>query len=115
MHVELDIFSGRPNPGWEVAGPQREEFLEALRSLPESTARPPLNDGLGYRGFVVTHLVTEEADKAIAYQGHVTVQARGRTRVLADAGRSMERWLLETGSEHLDQSLHAMVLQEINA
>jgi hypothetical protein len=51
--VELDIFSGRPNPSWTLAAPERDEFLRQL-SVPRQEG-PPSRDlpGLGYRGFAV--------------------------------------------------------------
>lgn len=47
MVVELDVFSGLPNPRWTVdAG----DFWTFLDSLPPGD--PPEPPGLGFRGFV---------------------------------------------------------------
>ena len=113
MRVELDIFSGRPNPGWGIAGTQREEFLEALRALSESTAKPPANEGLGYRGFIVTGVDAAEVDRVTAYRGYVTTQTGGRSMTLLDPDRNLEQRLLEAGREYLDQSLYTMMLREL--
>lgn len=48
--VELDIFSGRPNPTWRLSPGEAGELLEKLRALGPGS-RPRM--GLGYRGFVI--------------------------------------------------------------
>lgn len=55
MDVELDIFSGRPNPRWSLAEPQNELLLSLIASLQPATALPPQIPGLGYRGFLIEH------------------------------------------------------------
>jgi hypothetical protein len=52
VEVELDIFSGNPNPVWILAGADGLLFLKKLAMLPQSSAEE-LDDNLGYRGFVV--------------------------------------------------------------
>ena len=49
--VELDMFSGRPNPVWQLTAEeiaQLEARLSDLREAPGMTS-----DRLGYRGFVI--------------------------------------------------------------
>ena len=52
MEVELDAFSGRPNPEWTLSGEKASRLLEKIASLPEAedAPHPP---GLGFRGFVL--------------------------------------------------------------
>jgi hypothetical protein len=53
LQIEIDVYSGRPNPSFEVSGPDAAELAKLLRDLPRArTAVPVL--GLGYRGFVIT-------------------------------------------------------------
>src|SRR5258708_4345888 len=52
VRVELDIFSGRPNPSWMLAPPERDELLRALSAAKREAAAREL-PGLGYRGFAV--------------------------------------------------------------
>lgn len=56
VHVELDVFSGRPNPRWTVDPAVGERLVLLLHSLTSGVERPTRGDvdlpGLGYRGFV---------------------------------------------------------------
>ena len=54
MIVELDVFSGRPNPTWSLPVEQAVELLEALKDLPPAD-KPLRGNGLGYRGFVLSN------------------------------------------------------------
>ena len=55
LSVELDAFSGRPNPRWTLSENESASLLEALRDLPPAgpQASP---DQLGFRGFIVHNL-----------------------------------------------------------
>lgn len=57
VSVELDVFSGRPNPTWEPGPSESGELLKQLSLLPEADKNKAMfNDGLGYRGFIVSVL-----------------------------------------------------------
>lgn len=88
MQVGLDIFSGRPNPEWqldEAAAGEVRRRLVALRPSPTRAADPP---GLGYRGFTCT----DPGDTWRVFKGTVI----RRTDVLADPGMTIERFLLDS-------------------
>jgi hypothetical protein len=55
MHITLDIFSGRPNPRWELSQEQSSEFLKKISTLEtkENFEADSGKYGLGYRGFLV--------------------------------------------------------------
>lgn len=87
MFVELDIFSGRPNPRWQLDAPGAGRLLELHRHLTAGarpSAEPP---GLGYRGFCY------ELDDASWRVWNATVISGDRA--LLDPDRSVERLLLE--------------------
>ncbi len=87
MLVELDVFSGRPNPRWQVDEHIEQQLRERHRRLAASAtpaAEPP---GLGYRGFCYTL----EGVSWRALNGFVV----GPDRVLHDPHRSIERLLLD--------------------
>lgn len=87
VQVELDIFSGRPNPRWRLN--REAATLEALHaSLAKSTARAPDPPGLGYRGF---HYVLGGA-RWTAFGGVI----EGPKLRLADPDRSVERFLADS-------------------
>ena len=80
MHVELDTYSGRPNPTWTLNAPQAEHLIRRLRALQRSlpTAPPP---GLGYRGFIIR----DGSEQWRVYEGHIEWSDGARTRVFLDA------------------------------
>jgi hypothetical protein len=54
LHVEVDIFSGRVNPAFDLEGAEAETFVVMLSDdIPAGTpATPP--SVLGFRGFILT-------------------------------------------------------------
>ena len=54
MRVELDVFSGMPNPTWNLSQEQVKELLDAFRNLPPAD-KLPQEIGLGYRGFLLSN------------------------------------------------------------
>jgi hypothetical protein len=85
MRVELDVFSGRPNPRWELDEDSAVALRCLLSRLSVSTDTPPKEPGLGYRGFVFAG----ETGRQRAYKGYVI---RSDT-VFADPSSSIERFL----------------------
>jgi hypothetical protein len=80
--VELDIFSGRPNPIWIAVGPQAREIatlMQRLEPMMETMREPP---GLGYRGFLITIGDTHAA----VFGGAITVTRDGESQVFRDIG-----------------------------
>jgi hypothetical protein len=53
VDIELDAFSGRPNPRWTIAGAEAAEIENKVADLNDKTEAPDL-PGLGFRGYVVT-------------------------------------------------------------
>ncbi len=54
IEIEIDIFSGRPNPSWMLGPAEAEELMTHLRQHrlpPSDDPQPQL--GLGFRGFVL--------------------------------------------------------------
>jgi hypothetical protein len=94
VEVELDVFSGRPNPRWMM----RSELVPGLSRI---TAQPQLvaaNEppGLGYRGFIIRNLTGDTQIPAMirVYGGVITVSVDGRELYFADE-QGLERALLE--------------------
>lgn len=87
MLVELDVFSGRVNPLWQLDAGQEQRVRALQQGLPERgepMAEPP---GLGYRGF----RYTLDGVPWRAWNGAVA----GRGRAFDDPRRTVERLLLE--------------------
>jgi hypothetical protein len=80
MEIELDAFSGRPNPKWVASAERAGSVTRALSSLPEGPARPEPGH-LGYRGFIIR----QDGLIARVYGGHVIVTTSGTTRTFVDS------------------------------
>jgi hypothetical protein len=52
IEIELDVFSGRPNPRWRPDADTEARIRELLRGSHPSAVAPEVG-GLGYRGFVL--------------------------------------------------------------
>jgi hypothetical protein len=91
VRVELDIFSGRPNPSWMLAPPERDELLRALGAAQQETAAREL-PGLGYRGFAVH--VGGEGRSQDFHVGAGRIETAGRHFV--DRDQAVEKHLIRT-------------------
>lgn len=94
VSVELDIFSGRPNPTWRLADSEAELLFEQLGDSSVALLSPDLVESkLGYRGL----LVTLDAVEAQRLGGATrTTQFRIRSGIAVDTDEVTERWLLGT-------------------
>jgi hypothetical protein len=102
--VTLDVFSGRPDPHWNLPAAQNTEFERRLAALPPAPVAQP-DTPLGYRGFTVSG----RPEPVQVFRGRVTAGQK----TLADPGRDLERWLLDTGRNSIDSSLAGYVGSEI--
>ena len=85
--IELGVFSGRPDPRWELDEASVARLIDihrSLRRLAGPASEPP---ALGYRGFSYDL----DGVRWRAWNGIVD----SGTRVLADPDRSVERLLLD--------------------
>jgi hypothetical protein len=92
--VTLDMFSGRPNPEWTLGPAEAAVFERRISALPSISASNQPDAPLGYRGFTIR----EDGNEVRVFGGQVTTKGQ----VLADRGRSLERWLLDSGRGSLD-------------
>ena len=101
--VEVDIFSGRPNPGWTLSEADATTFRSKLSGLQKTAARS-LSANLGYRGLVIT-MPQETATKIHVQNGVVEVSGSTPSSFFLDPQRSLERWLVGTGREFLSSGI----------
>jgi hypothetical protein len=87
MLVELDAFSGRPNPRWELDEASSQQLRQLQGRLTSTQATPPEAPGLGYRGF----LYSDGSGQVRAFRGFV--KTPGTT--LADPTFTVEMFLLD--------------------
>jgi len=77
LEVELDIFSGVPNPTWIVARRDEGTLYEMLRAEPKQVSGVADSRlGLGYRGLIVRQIKTDDGP-----WGKATSGKRARLRV----------------------------------
>jgi hypothetical protein len=94
VDVELDVFSGRPNPQWTTAADQIAPLLPGADARPlAAPAEPP---GLGYRGFLLTISSAETGVPTVyrVYGREVSVGAGNERTSFVDE-KGLEAWLLE--------------------
>lgn len=109
--VELDIFSGMPNPTWILTNAEADSFVRKLAALSRTSAGE-LSGNLGYRGFIVQ--CTQGANtQLIRIQNGIVHISKDVTNVYAhDEDRELERWLLTTGRPHLKNGLFQIAERE---
>ncbi len=117
MHVTLDIFSGRPNPRWELSQEQTSQFLKQILKLKnkENFHADSSKDDLGYRGFIAEEENFEQKIRRFSvYNGIVNVVENNNSSYqLEDKEHSIERWLLQTAPKDLGEQIIEYVKQEI--
>jgi hypothetical protein len=93
LQVELDIFSGRPNPTWILSPKEEKELLDRIHDDPKAMLPTTATNGrLGYRGYVVTALSEDPSRK---------LPSRFRIGGQPGSERDLNLWLLDT-SEKVD-------------
>ena len=99
--VSLGLYSGRPDPSWELSEEESAALTALLESLPRVDGSAP-SGGLGYHGFTIERLTPEGMPRLLlAFEGTVSDPASSYLSYLDDPDRSVERLLLESGREQL--------------
>lgn len=110
MEIEVDIFSGRPNPRWTVTCEEAEEFLSLFQALPAASSAADIDDGLGYSGLIITEPGNRSRyDEIRVAQGRVVARDDDQLRQFLDPGRKLEQWLLQTGQGQIDPELYRLI------
>jgi hypothetical protein len=132
MYVELDVYSGRKNPVWELTDEEQRQVAERFtgHTLGEVSELP---DRLGYRGLIVSTTSDDEnvgeLPPQFALGAQVSVEragAAGTAAVLSEeATLDAVRWLLNTSGadyaveeltrHHVDQVLTGTTQEESTA
>jgi hypothetical protein len=106
--VTLQVFSGRPDPSWTLSDAEAAEFSRRVADAPPATATLPAQERLGYRGFRLEDMAHGGLSVRV-YDGAIVASSQLRS----DPGRALERWLLTTGTKHIDAGLRSYVAGEI--
>jgi len=113
VNVTLMVFSGRPNPQWQLSTDQIDALKQKLAGLRGTTMERPdgMLGGLGYQGFAVC--ATQEMDIEPNIFVHANIVDLGPNSVaLRDSGNSLESWLLDSGAGAIDAKVRSYVQQQ---
>jgi len=112
--VTLDIYSGLPNPSWELTEDQVAGLIERLGASSErSLSKLPSLDGrLGYRGFHVETVQEKGLEASTLIHGGLADVSRLYPSLVL-GGPDVERWLLSTGEGSLSDDLAEYVASQI--
>lgn len=115
MEIELDVFSGRPNPQWQLTRVQAREFMRRLKCLAPRQISGPHAEGLGYRGLIVRPNGGPVNGFAEVRLYHGTVIAKGAATVESfnDGQRALELHLLQTARGKVDEAVLQYVEREL--
>jgi hypothetical protein len=123
MHVDIDLYSGRPNPGWSLAAGDGIELMRRVAALPPAGGAAPEDaDALGYRGLNVDVAGSDVPVPAplagvtalhVGAAGVVTVSRRaGQPERRLDVGCALARWLLERARGQVDEDVRRYALDQ---
>ena len=87
------VFSGRPDPTWELSQKTAKQLMQIWRSLEGHTEEPATSPGLGYRG---SFLKGPEGHEWLAWGGVVTLRTAAGRESRIDKNRSFEKSLLSS-------------------
>ena len=112
--VTLHIFSGMPNPSWELNDKQIAELVSHIHAASRLTLlKPPgVAGGLGYRGFSITSVRQPQLDPDIyVHAGIVDLDRFNFNRIAASS--ELEMWLLSTAGAEVDAELRNEVADQL--
>ncbi len=89
IQIEIDLFSGRPNPGWTLTDAEATELRDLLARA-SVTSFTPMQEGLGYRGFLIHGMGSG------GMAGHVRVF---QGLILREGSHADQAWRDEAGAE----------------
>ncbi|HET8844725.1 MAG TPA: hypothetical protein VFN35_24855 [Ktedonobacteraceae bacterium] len=95
--IELDVYSGRPNPNWIPTAPERTEIGQHFQNLTALPTLPAVPDNLGYRGFLIHY--PDGTIEVRVYHGTIFITRAGHTDAYQDS-HALENWLKEQARVH---------------
>jgi hypothetical protein len=102
MDIEVDLYSGRPNPVIRLDPTATDEISRRLGDLPPSSGRRDVRDGLGYRGLRLTGMRRGIADVMVSDGVVEQREESGATARFDDPGRALEGLLVALLAAALD-------------
>jgi hypothetical protein len=112
LSVEADLFSGRPNPTWQLAPNDVQALEDGLASLPLRGIPADTFAGLGYRGFIVRMIDDQQRDTLTIHVYHdiVRIERGGTTTVYEDVTRGVEHLLMQSAKPNVPSDTYAILV-----
>jgi hypothetical protein len=113
--VTLDLYSGRPNPTWELTETQATELLQRFQSprSASSFSTPAQVGRLGYRGFSVQTLGETDMPQALRVFDGVLASEILLAQNYIDSDSEIEQFLLGTAGNAIIPQQQGFVAAEI--
>jgi hypothetical protein len=114
LEVELDIFSGMPNPKWILSEEEEKELLDIITSEPTQISPAYTIEeqfSLGYRGLIVREIKTDEgvwSRTNRALEKPLPIEFRVGSKPARKA--SAAKWILQTSE---DKSKNIQITDEL--
>jgi hypothetical protein len=108
MVVTALLYSGIPNPSWPVPDGRTEQVSRAIAGMSRIDDACPPQGGLGYSGVRLDVTDARGGEQTWTFAGGFALMGDDCFR---DAGRGIERLLLETGRGRLDAELVDTILR----
>jgi hypothetical protein len=117
LKVTLDVFSGRPNPTWTLTKEQTPLVLNNVSHIKTTTddLQNYPEKILGYRGFIVDEKTNKDltSKKFEIYNGTIGAFFNDSSFFLKDKDFGLEKWLLQTAYNHVDNDTFDFVKEDI--
>jgi hypothetical protein len=112
--ITLHIFSGRPDPAWELSDDQASEFADRLSQIRNTTLLKPagLAGNLGYRGFSVTSVREKRLEPSVYVHGGIVDLDRFDINRISETP-DLEQWLLSTAGDAISNEIRQLVQAEL--
>jgi hypothetical protein len=102
------LFSGRPNPEWEIGVKEYNELLQVIHKLP-ATEIPTENFLLGYSGVIVK----EGAKRIYIFNELISVTQHGGITAYTDAERTIEKRVLHTAPAEITKEIKGLLPEQL--
>jgi hypothetical protein len=115
LQIELDAFSGQPNPLWTLTDEQAANFIARFKVLQPIQVTQSSANGLGYRGFIVRQVggSLNGYDEMRIFRGTVVVRRSGDITAFSDKDAILERQLIESARSHVPEAVLQFIEREI--
>jgi hypothetical protein len=116
VDVEVNLYSGRPNPRFPLTNDDVTDILGRLAALPPTTHAPPAT-ALGYRGLILTDDTARGPFARVEVsRGLVVAQDHhGDRHRFLDPDRALERHLVALADRHLEASAVENIRRELGS